>query len=141
MNIPDYNTDLANNVFSNLANLISGNNESSRSTDDYFYDNREYNLTYAGGSQHLESILQQLFSKMSDNETASSGSLSTGIRFPSSLSLVSTLPSSSNDANSFRILSFISLWFVLIINPIVVKKRKVYLIKKIFYFFLRFYLV
>jgi hypothetical protein len=125
MNIPEYNTDLAN-VFSNLAYLIPGNNESSHSTDDYFYDSREYNMSYTGGSQHLESILQQLFSKMSDNETASSvslSSLSTGMKFPSSLSLISTFPSSSNDANSFRILSFISLWFVLIINPIVVKKK------------------
>ena len=29
MNIPEYNTELANNIVSNLANLVPGNNESS----------------------------------------------------------------------------------------------------------------
>jgi hypothetical protein len=124
MNIPDYNTELVNSVVSNLVNFMPENNESSLSAYDYLYDSGENNMSHSGGSQHLEAILQQLFSKMSDNQTLSNlglSSSSTEMKFPSSLSFVSTLPASSNDANSYRILSFISFWFVLIINPIVVK--------------------
>lgn len=132
MNIPEYNTELFNNIFSNLANFIPGNNESSLPTYDYLYDNTDHNTNYSGGPQHLETILQQLFSKMSDNQTIHNMPSSSNIAFSSSssgvispsLSIVSSLPSSSNDANSYRLLSIISLWFVLIINPVVVKKKR-----------------
>jgi len=128
MNIPEYNTELVNNVVSNLVNIVPGNNESLFPVYDYLYDSADYNMNYSGGPQHLETILQQLFSKMSDNQTTYNIPSSSGVSFsssrivsPSSLSLVSSLPSSSNDANSYRLLAIISLWFVLIINPIVVK--------------------
>jgi hypothetical protein len=125
MNIPEYNTELVNNIVSNLANIVPRNNESFLPAYDYLYDSTDHNMSYSGGSQHLETILQQLFSKMSDNQTTHTSSLSfsssSRVISPSSLSLVSSLPSSSNDANSYRLLAIISLWFVLIINPVVVK--------------------
>ena len=136
MNIPEYNTKLTNNIVSSLTNIVPGNNESLFSAYDYLYDSTEYNMNnssmnHFGGSQHLATILQQLFSKMSDNQTtynivsssSSSSSASSGVLSPSSLPFVSFLPSSSSpsDANSYRLLSIISLWFVVIVNPIVVK--------------------
>jgi len=129
MNIPEYNTELVNNIVSNLANIVPRNNDSFLPAYDYLYDSTDHNMSYSGGPQHLETILQQLFSKMSDNQTThnipsslSFSSSSSRVMSPSSLSLVSSLPSSSNDANSYRLLAIISLWFVLIINPFVVKK-------------------
>lgn len=132
MNLPEYNTELVNNIVSNLANIIPRTNESFSSTYDYIYDSStDYNMNSTTGSdsQPLEIILQQLFSKMFDNQTVynvpSSSSVvlsSLGNKPSSSLSLVSTLPSSSTNVNSYRFLAIISLWFVLIINPIVVKE-------------------
>jgi hypothetical protein len=128
------------NILSNLVNAISGPNESSFSAYDYLYDNIENNnnnnnatnSNFNNGPQHLATILQQLFSKMADNQTtyksqsnsplfdSSSSSL-----FPTSLFSVETVfPSSSSttmNTKYYHILSYISLWFVLIINPIVVK--------------------
>jgi hypothetical protein len=116
MNMPEYNTELVNNIVSNLANMVTRSNENSLLSHDYSYDSTDYNMSHAAGPQHLETILEQLFSKMSDNQTTynipSSSSLSSsGIIFPLS---------SSNDANPYRLLAIISLWLVLIINPIVV---------------------
>ena len=136
MNIPEYNTELVNNLVYNLDHLMPGNNESYSSAFDYLYDSTDNNfnhssLSHAAGSQHLASILQQLFFKISDNGTShnsqpsSSGTLpsssgSSGALSPSLLSIMSYRPVSSSDAESFRLLSIISLWFVLIINPILV---------------------
>lgn len=129
MSIPEYNTELINNIVSNLANIVP-KNDSSIATYDYIYDSMDHQINSSGGSQHLETILQQLFSKMSDNQTTynipskslsalSSASSSSSL---SSLSFVSSLPSLSNDnnKNSFHLLSIISFWIVLIVNPIVV---------------------
>ena len=41
MNIPEYNTELGNNVVSNLNHIIPGNNESFPSAYDYLYDNAD----------------------------------------------------------------------------------------------------
>ncbi|CAF1382633.1 unnamed protein product [Rotaria sordida] len=130
MNIPEYNTELVNSVVLNFANKVQRNNESLFSTYDYLYDNMENNMnnnmSYSGGLQHLSTMFQQLLSKISDNQTTyniSSSSLSSSlseILFPSSLSSGSSLSSSYNDANSYRLLSIISLWFVLILNPILI---------------------
>ncbi|CAF3059868.1 unnamed protein product [Rotaria sp. Silwood2] len=130
MIIPEYNTELVNNFMLNLANKVPGNNESLFPTYDYLNDHTENNMnnnmSYSGGLQHLSVMFQQLLSKISDNQTTyntSSSSLSSpfsGTLFSSSLSFVSSLPSSVNDANSYRLLSIISLWFVLILNPILI---------------------
>jgi hypothetical protein len=134
MNILEYNTELVNNLVSNLANVAPGSNESLFSAYDYLYDSTENNInnnsmSYSGGPQRLATILHQLFSKMSDNQTTYnipsssdlSGSSSSDRSALSSLPLVSFFPSSPSDANSYRLLSIISLWFVLIVNPIVVR--------------------
>jgi len=116
MYIPEYNTGIANNLVSNLAIIVPKYNESISPTYDYLYDSTDHNMSYSGGSQDLEIMLQQFFSKMSDNQTIydlPSGSSSR------------TESSSSNDAKSYHLLSIISLWFVLLINPIVVKKIKI----------------
>jgi hypothetical protein len=141
MNIPEYNTELVNNIVSNLANIVPRNNESLLPAYDYLYDSIDHNMSYSGGPQHLETILQQLFSKMSDNQTTHN--IPSSSSSSSSLSFVSSLPSSSNDANSYRLLAIISLWFVLIINPIVVKINFVFLprISKRIFLLCRFYLV
>jgi hypothetical protein len=119
--------DIANTIVSNLFNGISGINESSYSSYDYPYDTMDYynNNTSSfgsGGSQHLSKILQQLFSKMYDDETISETSLNSNLSsFPTSLlSFETLLPSSATNPNSYRFLSFISFWFVLFVNPIVV---------------------
>ena len=111
------------------------NNESDAALSDYLYDTtnnhlNQTSMSSSGDPQRLASILQQLFFKMSDNRTlydippgfseagivpSSSGTLS-----PSFLSVISYLPVSPSDAESYRLLSVISLWFVLIINPILV---------------------
>jgi hypothetical protein len=121
-----YDTDLIN----NLVNGPSTSNESLFSAYDYLVDNNENNnSSYSGGgSQHLATILHQLFSKMLDNQTkfisqsnfpllnSSSSSL-----FPTSLFSYETfLPTSKSNKNSYHLFTSISLWFVLIINPIVV---------------------
>ena len=127
MTIPEYKTELVN----SFTNIIPGSNESSVSVYEYLYDSTENHvntsMSNTGDSQHLATILQQLFSKMSDNQTTyklpSSRNLFpslAGLLSPSSLSLASSLPQSSKNANSYYILSIISLWFVLIVNPIVV---------------------
>jgi hypothetical protein len=119
MYIPEYNTGIANNLVSNLAIIIPKYNESISPTYDYLYDSTDHNMSYSGGSQDLEIMLQQFFSKMSDNQTTYDLPSGSSLRKESS----SSLPSSSNDANSYHLLSIISLWFVLLINPIVVKKK------------------
>jgi hypothetical protein len=129
MNIPEYNTELNNNIVSNLANIAPGSNESSLSIFDYLYDSTDKNMNnsvgYSGGPQHLATILQQLFSKMSDNQTMFNIPSGSSLSSPSSTGILSrsSLPASSNDPNSHNLLSAISLWFVLIVNPIVVKKK------------------
>jgi len=128
-----YSTDLPSNIVSNLVNVPSGTNESSSFAYDYLYDNIETtNTNYSvGGPQHLATILHQLFSKMADNQTTyktQSNSVlsdsSSSSLFPTSLlSFETVLPSSISNKNSYYVLSFISLWFVLIINPIVVNNK------------------
>lgn len=125
------------NILSNLVNAISGPNETSFSAYDYLYDNNENNNNnntssfFGNGPQHLATILQQLFHKMADNQTTyktqSNSPLfdSSSSLFPTSLySFEAVLPPSTSTTNTrfYYILSFLSLWFVLIINPIVVKK-------------------
>jgi hypothetical protein len=123
----EYNSELTNHIFSNLVNVVSGQqtNESSFLTYDYLYDNMENNTTTTNaspsGSHHLATILQQLFSKMSDNQSAYKPPKNPDLS-SSSLSFETLLPSSASNANSYRLLSLISLWFVLIVNPIVVRK-------------------
>ena len=114
MYIPEYNTGITDDLVSNLAHIIPKHNESIIPVDDYLYDHMKHNGSdYSGESQHLAAMLQQMFSKMSDNQTAFDLSFQTE-------SSSSSLPSSSNDANPYHLLSVISLWFVLLINPIVV---------------------
>ena len=115
MNIPEYNTELINNIVSNLANIVP-RNDSSIATYDYIYDSTDHQPNTSGGSQHLETILQHLFSKMSDNQTTHN---IPSKNLPSSSS--SSL-SNDNNNNSFHLLSIISFWFVLIVNPIVVNR-------------------
>ena len=125
MNIPEYNTGIATNIVSNLANMVPRYNESVLPVYDYMYDITDQNTSYSGGSQHLETMLEQFFSKMSDNQTTSNFPSSSSLRTKPSppLFFAPSLPSSSSstDGNSFRFLPIISLWFVLLINPVVVK--------------------
>ncbi len=130
------NTDLSNNIVSNLVNAASVSNESSFSAYDYLYDNIENNnnnnTSYFGssGPQHLATMLHQLFSKMADNQTKYKTQSNLPL-FDSSSSLLPTslfsfetfLPSSTSNTNYYHVLSYISLWFVLIINPIVVNNK------------------
>ncbi len=120
MYIPEYNTEIANNLVSNLANIVPKYNENIIPAYDYLYDSTDHNMSYSGGPQHLATMLQQFFSKMSDNQTIFDLSLS----------------SSSNDENSYRFLSIISLWFVLLINPIVVKEQKKNILEKSILFYI-----
>ena len=128
-----------------MANLLqTSTNESVFSAYDYLYDSNDNNNNNsssgsnsngfslfgspASGPQQLASILQELFTKMSDNESSSRNPSGSNIfgpsaRYPPSfLSLEAFIPSAAlpNTAHSYRFLSLISLWFVLIVNPIVV---------------------
>lgn len=127
-----------NNMFSSLIHTPTSSNESSFSAYDYLYETNEnnYNGSFfaapAAGPQHLAAILQQLFARMSDNQTffrsyPSAQLSSSTSAYPSSfLSPEILLPSHSPEiAHSYRYLAFISLWFVLIINPIVVRASSV----------------
>lgn len=129
MNMLEYNTELANNVLSSLANIVQGNNESLFSPHDYLFENTgnhmNRSMNYNSDPQHLSAMLHQMFTKMSDNQTThnisfSSMSSLSEILYPGSLSFGPSLPLSVNDANSYRLLSTISLWFTLICNPILV---------------------
>jgi len=119
--------DVNNNIFSNFISPILPVNESSFSAYDYLYDSNDNNATSSqtvGGPQQLAIILQQLFFKMADNKTSSkthSNAPSMNIPLVSTVSYETILPSSKTQTDSFYLLSLISLWFVLIINPIVVK--------------------
>jgi len=130
------------NIISNLINVASGTNESSSFAYDYLYDNIENtNTNYSiGGPQHLATILHQLFSKMADNQTTYKTQSNSDLSESSSLvptslfSFETVLPSSISNKNSYHVLSLISLWFVLIINPIVVN-NKITKISKCFFFY------
>ncbi|CAF0858442.1 unnamed protein product [Adineta steineri] len=96
--------------------IVSGSNESLLSVYDHLDDNTRNNMTSnTGDSQQFAAMLQQLYSSMSDNQSS--------YNFPSRSSLSSSsirkFPASSNDLNSY-ILSVVSLWFVLLVNPIVI---------------------
>lgn len=117
--------------------MIATNDNWFDSFDDNYYNldatPNNNNLSSIGGSSHL-AILRELFSRMSDNRTsfnthtnsnvaaaANSSSLATG-EFPSVFFFpVFHLPMSTADAESYRLLAKVSLWFVLIVNPIVVR--------------------
>lgn len=125
LNMTEYSTELTNNMVSNLVNAISGTNESSFSAYDYLYDTIENNnntiFSTNSGSQQLATMLQHLYNKMSDNQTThkSQSNLDLfGSKF--SLSYEKFLPSSTTNTNPYWLLSSISFWFVLIVNPIVV---------------------
>lgn len=125
-----YQTDINNNIFSNFISPNLVTNESSYSAYDYLYDTNDNNITSnqqtVGGPQQLAIILQHLFSKMADNKTSSkthSNTPSLTIPLVSTISYETILPLSKTQTNSFYLLSLISLWFVLIINPIVVIKK------------------
>ena len=101
--------------------MASGPNESAIGPYDYLYDNSD-NVNSNGSTsglfggsgnepQHLAFMLAQLFSKISDNPNNSKTSTSAG-----SLS--------SNETHSYRLLALLSLWFVLILNPIVVRQQQ-----------------
>ncbi|CAF1525404.1 unnamed protein product, partial [Adineta steineri] len=133
----EFNTEIANSILTNIINVASSTNDSLYAAYDYLSDNNDQQITinnskamYSNGNgpQHLATILQQLFSKMSDEKTiyrtssnstlSDSSSLST---FPTGLLPFNTLLlSSTNNTNSFYLLSLISFWIVLIINPIVI---------------------
>ncbi|CAF1347590.1 unnamed protein product [Adineta steineri] len=133
----EFNTELPNSILTNIINVASSTNDSLYAAYDYLSDNNDQQITinnskamYSNGNgpQHLATILQQLFSKMSDEKTiyrtssnstlSDSSSLST---FPTGLLPFNTLLlSSTNNTNSFYLLSLISFWIVLIINPIVI---------------------
>lgn len=122
MNIFTYSTELIHNNVSNFVNVIPDNNESNLSAYDHHYDNTGISMNntmeYSGGLQHLSIIFQQFFSKISDNHSTYDASSSLSSAWPGIL----VPPSSAmNGASSYRFLSFISLWFVLIFNPILVK--------------------
>jgi hypothetical protein len=106
----------------NPVNIVSGTNDSSSFAYDYLYDNIEnINTSYSvGGPQHLATILHQLFSKMANNQTTYKTQSNSAL---SDISFETVLPSSTSNKNSYHVLSFISLWFVLIINPIVVNNK------------------
>lgn len=101
--------------FSSLANhaLIK-----SDYSDDYLKFNNNTN-----GSEidsHLAMILHRAYAELVKNEA--SGTLYTNHDiFPSSASMISaSLVSFTKQTKSFRVFSFLSLWFVLIVNPLVV---------------------
>ena len=128
---------LESNFFASLMHSKSASNDSIYTAYDFPFDaneNPHYNsslLAPAGeSSQHLTSILQQLFNRMSDNNSlfrsysssrASPSASSTPV-YPSFVHSVEILfPSHSPElGRSFHYFALISLWFVLIINPIVV---------------------
>lgn len=123
MNIPEYNTGIANDLASNLALLLPKYNQSVLPIHDYLPENTVQNASYSNEPNDLASMLQQFFSKLSDNQTMFdlSSSASSDMKTPPTLSFVSSLPSTSNnEENSYRLLAIVSLCFVLLINPIVV---------------------
>ena len=126
MNIPEYNTGIANDLVSNLALLMPKYNHTILPTNDYLHDSTDQNASYSNEPNDLALMLQQFFSKLSDNQTmfdlATSSSSDT--KSPPTLSFVSSLPSTStDDENSYRLLAIVSLCFVLLINPIVVSTK------------------
>lgn len=129
MDIPEYNTGISSELVSNLALLMPKYNESLNLTSDHVADNSDHHGSYSSGSPDLALMLQQFFSKLSDNQTMFdlSTSLSSNAKNPPQLSFVSSLPSSSNDETSYRLLAIVSLCFVLLINPIVVKTTRSFL--------------
>ncbi|UJR28701.1 hypothetical protein I4U23_009930 [Adineta vaga] len=125
------NPELMNDVVTNLASIVPTTNDSQLSLFDYLFDSTENNFNHSTNhnpaSQHLATILQQLFSKMSDNQSAFHMSLSSSLSSsstnlsPAILSRgSSSIPVSSNDVDTSHVLSILSLWFVLIVNPIVI---------------------
>ncbi|CAF2403790.1 unnamed protein product [Rotaria sp. Silwood2] len=133
MNITEYNRDLTNNTITSFLNVVPRINESSFVKYNYHNDSMEYNnnihiTNYSGSdSQQLAMILQQFMSDMGDNETIYNILSSLDI-FNSESSVMPTsifsfetfFPSSTSNTNSYHFLSFLSLWFVLIVNPIVI---------------------
>ena len=91
---------------------------------DYLYDSHENNqqryqsLNYSGGSQRLAKMLQQL-AKMFNNQSSFPLDPTSSSLFP----YETFLPSPVRNTNSYHLLTSISLWFVLIVNPIVVNSR------------------
>jgi hypothetical protein len=131
MDISDYSTGLVTDVMANLVDIMPSNH-SSISLFEHLFDSVENNPNNSGGyskdSQRLATFLQQLYSKMSDNQSAyhippslSLSPSSTGVLSASSLSLASSRSASSSNPNTPHVLSIMSLWFVLIVNPIVVR--------------------
>ncbi|UJR20860.1 hypothetical protein I4U23_023970 [Adineta vaga] len=130
----EFNSEFANNIISNLVQVVPSTNETSFSTYDYLYDQVEQfsnsNNSYLNrnGPQHLAAILQQLYYKMSDDKSVdkslSNSSLSDSLSPLSfSTSLLSTdslLPLSNTKRSSYNFLSLLSFWIVLIVNPIVI---------------------
>ncbi|CAF1156141.1 unnamed protein product [Rotaria sordida] len=130
MCIKQHNDELTNNTVSSFINCLTGTNESSFLEYNYLNDNMEYNnYTSSSGSdsQQFAISFEQFILNMADNEklneflkylnilnssfTPVPGSI---VPFDTSFSL------STSNTNSYRLLSFLSLWFVLIVNPIVI---------------------
>lgn len=122
--------EIVNDLMTNFVNILPKTNETSMPFFDHLFDTSEHQMNQSLGhsqdSQHLATILQQLFFKMSDNHSAfhmssnSRLSSATGLLSPSSSS---SSPASSNHVNTSYLLAKISLWFVLIVNPIVVSGK------------------
>ena len=115
-------------VFNNyLMNFVTSSNENLSSTYDYLYDSSEMQqspMNTSRNSQHLATILQQFFAKMLNNQTT----FQSDFNFPLADSSASSafpyetfVPTSVRTTNSYHLFTTISLWFVLIVNPIVVK--------------------
>lgn len=91
------------------------------------------NTSYFGSVPQEIAMMMDFFSSAADNETIDKTQSSSDAPGSSSIvpipffSLETLLPSSESDTHSYRFLSFLSLWFVLIVNPIVVKHWKIYM--------------
>ena len=121
--------ELVSNVVPNLTHIVQENHESSFLTYDNFNDYRENTMNFSNSSQNLTIIFQQLFSKLPNNQNlfniSSNADLLSALSelHPSSLPVVPSLFSPVDDKSSHRFLPIISLWFVLIINPLLVKRE------------------
>lgn len=123
-------------------NYVTLSHENFSSNYDYLYDSHENNqqryqsLNYSGSSQRLAKMLQQL-AKMFNNQSSFPSDLNFPLLDSTSSSLFpyeTFLPSSVRNTNSYHLLTSISLWFVLIINPIVVNSRLIIFYELIFHF-------
>ncbi|CAF0986515.1 unnamed protein product [Rotaria sp. Silwood1] len=134
MYITKSNRELTNNTVSNFVNFVPRINENSFFKYNYLNDSMEYNnnnnnnTSYSGiDSQQFAIVFQQFMSDMAGNGTIYKIPLNFDtLDSPPSVmptpmfSFETLLPSSTSNTDSYHILSFLSLWVVLIVNPIVI---------------------